>query len=114
MTNQERSEKIVIQFIEWSKLSTYPHVNVGIDFVTSQLDEAQLEVLEQNEVLVKIRIDEAVKDAIAGTITLELHQKIVLDRKAYVQEKAAMIADEFKYDVAMKIAERIRTMEADK
>lgn len=137
MTNHERAEKIV-QHIE----SIYgKRTGWAIDFFTSQLDEAQLEVLEQNEVLVKMRIDKAVSDALKDMEVLyEKDLKMRIDRAcrsaeqdgnidgykkgceagfASAREQAAMIVSEpriypLRESVSEHIAERIRAMEADK
>lgn len=57
------------------------------DFITSQLDEAQAEVLEQNEVFVRLRIDEAAADAVKKAFG-EANQFIRKDYHDQAVEKA--------------------------
>lgn len=62
MDTKTRAEKIVKDWIAPMGLMGLT-VSDAIKAITSQLDEAQAEVLEQNEVLVRLRINEAVREA---------------------------------------------------
>lgn len=64
MDNSKRAENIFTLLNLPAKYDPKNGIPKGsYDAVLAELDEAQLEVLEQNEVLVKIRIDEAVREA---------------------------------------------------
>lgn len=72
MDTKTRAEKIYQQLL---KPDTSLIFGDPISFIQFQLDEAQLEVLEQNEVLVKIRIDEAVREAEKNFRTMDCCEK---------------------------------------
>lgn len=119
MTNQKRAQRIV-QLLGYNPkhfTGTPGHMwEDAIQIITSQLDEAQLEVLEQNEVLVKIRIDEAVREAYTKGFH-EGQEGLFQTGFASAREKAAGIAIEIGDtscgfpEFSREIAERIRNME---
>lgn len=128
MTNQERAEKIISLVQQNRGAATDDYLKT---LITSQLDEAQLEVLEQNEVIVKIRICEAVREAFQEGIAKEredcskltmpkvgdIHRKDGFAKGfSSAREKAAGICQEWsgegvRYSRWQEVAERIRAME---
>lgn len=123
MTNQERAEKIVSELNLEDRFNRDDFKDV-VELITSQLDEAQHDILEQSEPVVKLRISEAVREAIAWT------QKDSYQRGfASAVDKAAAILLSTKYDAPIdqlssderawngqmeELARRILAMEAEK
>lgn len=105
MTNQERAEKIG----EWFKAHSFASEKEGLDFITSQLDEAVREARES--VLNEQKCNGCGCSHERCCCNPIREMKAREEGFATAKEKAAGIADEYEGDHFLRIAERIRVME---